>query len=102
MNRIEQNVPVDASNLVLGPVIVIGMPSPAPQLDFIGSLGKHWPEYLMETALLGTFMVSACLFGALYEFPGSPVRQAIESGFLRRILMGLSMGLTAIAQCRSE
>jgi len=51
----------------------------------------------MEAALLGAFMVSACLFGALYEFPNSPVHQAIASGFLRRILMGMSMGLTAIA-----
>ena len=41
-------------------------------------------------------MISACLFGALYEFPGSPVRQAIESSLIRRMLMGLSMGLTAI------
>lgn len=51
----------------------------------------------MEAALLGAFMVSACVFGALYEFPNSPVHQAIMSGFLRRLLMGLSMGLTAIA-----
>jgi len=50
----------------------------------------------MEGVLLGVFMVSACVFGALYEFPGSPVRQAVPSDVLRRILMGLSMGLTAI------
>jgi aquaporin Z len=42
-------------------------------------------------------MVSACVFGALYEFPGSPVHQAIMSGFLRRLLMGVSMGLTTVA-----
>lgn len=51
----------------------------------------------MEAAGLGLFMVSACLFGALYEYPASPVHQAIASGFVRRLLMGLSMGLTAIA-----
>ncbi|MBI3474778.1 MAG: aquaporin [Acidobacteria bacterium] len=51
----------------------------------------------MEAGLLGAFMVSACVFGALYEFPQSPVHQAIHSGFLRRVLMGLSMGLTAIS-----
>ena len=51
----------------------------------------------MEAGLLCAFMVSACVFGALYEFPGSPVHQAIMSGFLRRFLMGISMGLTAIA-----
>lgn len=51
----------------------------------------------MESAGLGFFMISACAFGALYEFPGSPVRQAISSDVLRRVLMGISMGLTAIA-----
>jgi aquaporin Z len=70
--------------------------SPSRELGALSSIRAHWPEYLMEAALLGVFMISACLFGALYEFPGSPVRQAITSGFSRRILMGLSMGLTAI------
>lgn len=51
----------------------------------------------MEAWGLGTFMVSACVFGAVYEFPGSAVRQAIDSDLLRRMLMGISMGLTAIA-----
>jgi aquaporin Z len=60
------------------------------------SIRSHWREYGMEGALLGCFMISACFFGILYEFPGSPVRQAIESDALRRVLMGLSMGLTAI------
>lgn len=41
-------------------------------------------------------MISACVFGALYEFPASPVRQVVHSDVLRRILMGVSMGLTAI------
>jgi aquaporin Z len=66
-------------------------PSPA------AALRAHWPEFLMEASLLGAFMVSACLFGVLYELPGSPVRRAIGSPFIRRILMGASMGLTAIA-----
>src|SRR5207244_11320945 len=68
-----------------------------PILGPLGSLRVHWPEYLMEAGLLGAFMVSACIFGALYEFPHSPVRQAITSQLFRRMLMGISMGLTAIA-----
>jgi len=51
----------------------------------------------MEAAGLGLFMVSACLFGALYEYPGSLVHREIGSAFVRRILMGLTMGLTAVA-----
>jgi len=69
----------------------------AAQTGGVGVFEGHWPEYLMEAALLGAFMVSACVFGALYEFPQSPVHQAIMSGFLRRLLMGVTMGLTAIA-----
>jgi aquaporin Z len=51
----------------------------------------------MEGAGLGVFMISACLFGTLMENPYSPVRQAIDDPLQRRILMGLAMGLTAIA-----
>jgi aquaporin Z len=57
----------------------------------------HLPEYAIEAALLGAFMVSACSFGVLLEHPESPVHQAIGSPLLRRILMGLAMGTTAIA-----
>lgn len=59
------------------------------------TLGRHWPEYLMEAAGLGLFMISACLFVTLIEHPASPVRQAIATPILRRVLMGLAMGLTA-------
>jgi aquaporin Z len=58
---------------------------------------RHWPEYLMEAAGLGLFMVSACLFGTLLEHPASPVRHALADGTLRRLLGGLAMGATAAA-----
>ena len=60
------------------------------------ALMKHWPEYLMEAAGLGMFMISACVFGVLLEHPSSPIRTAITNPFLRRTLMGLAMGSTAI------
>ncbi len=62
----------------------------------LSHLQRHWPEYLIEAGGLGLFMVSAGLFGTLLEFPGSPVQQAIASPFVRRMLMGLAMGLTAV------
>jgi len=62
----------------------------------IESLRGHWPEYLMEAAALGAFMLSACMFGALLEHPMSPANQAIDSPQLRRALGGIAMGLTAI------
>jgi len=60
------------------------------------ALRQHWPEYFMEAAGLGLFMISAGVFGTLLEYPGSPVQQAVADPFLRRILMGTAMGLTAI------
>src|SRR3990170_4926221 len=60
------------------------------------ALRRHWPGDLMEAAGLGLFMVPACLFATLLEHPGSPARQALPALLLRRFLMGLAMGLTAI------
>lgn len=96
MNGIEQNLAMGAQNQAVLPSPPAMMSSPAPALGAAASLRTHWPEYLMETALLGAFMVSACSFGAVLEFPSSPVHQAIASGFLRRMLGGVAMGLTAL------
>lgn len=60
------------------------------------ALREHWPEYLMEGAELGIFMISAGLFGVLLFHPGSPVSHLIPDPFVRRLLMGLAMGLTAV------
>jgi len=56
----------------------------------------HWPEYLMEAGGLCLFMVSACVFTTMLEHPGSPIRQRLGSAFLRRMIIGVGMGLTAI------
>jgi aquaporin Z len=58
-------------------------------------LPRHWPEYLIEAAGLGFFMVSACAFAVLFEHPSSPARHAIGDPVVRRVLGGLAMGLTA-------
>src|SRR5881409_3077724 len=60
------------------------------------ALNKHWPEYLMEAAGLGIFMVSASVFTILLYHPASPALQVLPEEFPRRVLMGLAMGLTAI------
>jgi aquaporin Z len=72
-------------------------PPSRPVLSSMEALRSHWQEYLIEAGGLGFFMIAACLFGALYENPASPVRQAITSTVVRRLLMGISMGLTSIA-----
>jgi aquaporin Z len=58
---------------------------------------RHYPEYLMEAAELGLFMISACAFGVLLFHPASPLAPSLPQGVLRRALMGLAMGATAIA-----
>ena len=62
--------------------------SPPPRLP--------WFEFGAEALGLGLFMVSACLVTTLLEHPGSSVRQAIRDPFVRRALIGLAMGLTAV------
>lgn len=57
---------------------------------------KHWRIYLIEAWALGMFMVSASFFVILIEHPDFPVRAMIESSILRRLLIGLAMGITAI------
>ena len=61
------------------------------------TFGEHWPEYLIEAAGLGFFMLSACAFGVLLFHPSSPAVAAIPDATLRRVLMGAAMGSTAVA-----
>ncbi|PWT90674.1 MAG: hypothetical protein C5B56_05040 [Proteobacteria bacterium] len=60
------------------------MPAAVP----VQAVRAHWPEYLIEAAALGIFMVSACVFGVLLEH---------VPGLAGRILGGVAMGLTAVA-----
>ena len=65
--------------------------------QMIDALRQHWPEYLMEAAELGLFMMSACAFTVLLFHPMSAVAQSIQSDTVRRMLMGVAMGSTAVA-----
>jgi aquaporin Z len=61
------------------------------------ALRAHWPEYLIEAAGLGAFMVSACVFGVLLFHPESPAYAELGNDLARRGAMGLAMGATAVA-----
>ena len=63
----------------------------------ISAAMKHWPEYLIEAACLGLFMVSACSFTVLLEHPASAIRRLLPSAFVRHLLAGIAMGVTAVA-----
>jgi len=60
------------------------------------ALREHWPEYLIEGALLGCFMLAACVYAVLLDHPASPVRRAVGDPLPRRLVFGVLMGLTAI------
>ena len=63
----------------------------------LAALRSHWPEYLIEAAALVGFIISACVFTVLLEHPGSPLQQALQDfNVIRRTLIGIAMGLTAI------
>jgi aquaporin Z len=61
------------------------------------TLRDHWPEYAIEAWALGTFMVSAGVFTTLIEHPDFGVPALIPDANVRRALVGIAMGLTAIA-----
>lgn len=63
----------------------------------VGALARHWPEYLIEGALLGIFMVAACVAVVVLQHPRSPVAAAMTCPRRRRAVIGVLMGLTAVA-----
>src|SRR5262245_54221703 len=77
---------------------ISAVPQGTPSSGFtaISALRAHWPEYLMESAELAFFMVSACFFSTLFEYPASPIRQMLPNAFLRQALSGVAMALTLL------
>jgi len=61
------------------------------------ALRHHWPEYLIEAAGLGMFMISACVFTVFLMHPASPAAHWIADPVWKRAVIGIAMGLTAIA-----
>ncbi len=58
---------------------------------------RNWREYLIEAWGLGSFMVAAGVVVTLLESPEYPGQQMIPDAFIRRAIIGVAMGLTAIA-----
>lgn len=50
----------------------------------------------MEALGLAIFMISACFFSGILEANNSIVHHFIQNNFLRQLLMGIMMGLTAL------
>lgn len=62
----------------------------------IQSWRENWLNYLIEALGLGLFMVAAGAAVTLLEYPHSSLKQAIPDPFIRRALVGIAMGITAI------
>jgi aquaporin Z len=60
-------------------------------------LRLNYPEYSIEAVGLGLFMISASVVTTILEHPASLIHQAIADPVLRRFIIGVGMGLTAIA-----
>lgn len=58
---------------------------------------NHWLNYLIEALGLGLFMVSAGVFATLLNSPDFPLCHLLPDAGFRNILMGIAMGVTAIA-----
>ena len=61
-----------------------------------GAFSENWRLYLYEAAELAIFMISACVFTVILFHPGYPALRMIPSAIVRRIVMGIGMGLTAV------
>lgn len=60
------------------------------------AFNRHWRLYIFEGVELAIFMVSAC-FATVYLFdPSYPALHLVPSTAIRRLLMGVAMGSTAV------
>jgi aquaporin Z len=62
---------------------------------------RNWRLYIFEGVELATFMISACVFTVLLFHSSYPGLRLIPNAALRRLLMGIAMGITAIGIIRS-
>jgi aquaporin Z len=60
------------------------------------AIAVHWPLYIFEGAELALFMISACVCTVILFDPSLPVQGELPDPVLRRLLMGASMGVTAV------
>ena len=65
------------------------------------SFQHHWRLYVDEGIELAIFMISACFFTVWLFNPAWPILHLLPSSAVRRLLMGISMGATAILIIRS-
>src|ERR1700722_11431562 len=60
------------------------------------ALKHNWPLYACEATELALFMLSACAFTIFLFDPSWPASHWFPSGIIRRALMSIAMGITAV------
>jgi len=60
------------------------------------AIALHGPLYVFEGVELALFMISACVFSVILFDPAFKVQNELPDPALRRLLMGASMGATAV------
>jgi aquaporin Z len=78
---------------VRGPSVVKTVSVPKTGMEAVRA---HWRLYVYEGAELAWFMVAACVATVVLFGVASPVLRAVPSAALRRVLMGIAMGVTAV------
>ena len=73
-------------------------PKPPTFANPVDAFHAHWRLYLDEAAELALFMIAACVATVLLFHPAVTV---VENPWLARGLMGIAMGLTAVAIIKS-
>lgn len=62
----------------------------------LGTLERNWSLYIFEAIELAIFMLSACAFTVFLFDPSYPAFHLFPNAIVRRIFMGIAMGITAI------
>jgi aquaporin Z len=65
------------------------------------ALKRNWHLYACEAIELALFMLSACAFTVFLFDPSWPTFHLFPSAIIRRALMGIAMGMTAVLIIRS-
>jgi len=75
---------------------VTGVPSRVSNAPLLSTLERNWALYFFEASELAIFMISACSFNVFLFDPSYPAFHLIPNAIVRRIFMGIAMGITAI------
>ncbi len=67
----------------------------APNRTASDALTRNWLVHSNGSIELALFMLSACAFTVLFFDPASSVVRAVHNAALRRLMIGIPMGLTA-------